>query len=79
MGEEYSGIYALECRVDSESPQFLCEIKGNVVDEAEFKYTPIMFGCGNIYFSVKELKPKRQLIGAAKIDLRKLYEDLTVT
>ena len=64
-------------RVDQESPQFICEIKGNEAEDQESVFNPVYFDNKYINFTVREVKSKL-VEGVGKIDFRSIYAKLKV-
>jgi hypothetical protein len=49
----------------------------DVEEDHEFKFLPILFNSDSIVFGLRELKSNK-MIAVAQIDLKKLYESLSI-
>lgn len=80
--------YILEIRVDQDTPLVLCEIgKRSQTEESEFCFLQIILLSDNIYFTLRERDERvdkkgrtqpRKALGVGKIDLKKLYDQISI-
>lgn len=75
----WASSYTLEAKVDQDTPIVISDINGSeTYEESDFKFLQIMFNSDNIYFGLRD-KESKKMVAVAKIDLKKLYETISVT